>query len=70
MIRNHAAFSWSVTDLLRGDYKRSEYGKVIRLSGDTFAASAPSKNRILGTRPARLAQAWDLLVRNVGGRDV
>ena len=29
MIRNHAAFIWSVADLLRGDYKQSEYGKVI-----------------------------------------
>lgn len=28
-IRNHAAFIWSVADLLRGDYKRSEYGKVV-----------------------------------------
>lgn len=28
-IRNHAAFSWSVADLFRGDYKPSEYGKVI-----------------------------------------
>ena len=28
-IRNHAAFVWSVADLLRGDYKQSEYGKVI-----------------------------------------
>ena len=28
-IRNHAAFMWSVADLLRGDYKQSEYGKVI-----------------------------------------
>jgi type I restriction enzyme M protein len=27
--RNHAAFIWSVADLLRGDYKRSEYGKVV-----------------------------------------
>lgn len=23
-IKNHAAFIWSVADLLRGDYKRSE----------------------------------------------
>src|SRR5205807_4890114 len=29
VIRNHAAFIWSVADLLRGDYKRSEYGRVI-----------------------------------------
>ena len=28
-IDNHAAFIWSVADLLRGDYKQSEYGKVI-----------------------------------------
>jgi type I restriction enzyme M protein len=29
VVRNHAAFVWSVADLLRGDYKQSEYGKVI-----------------------------------------
>ncbi|MDA8360204.1 MAG: class I SAM-dependent DNA methyltransferase [Actinomycetota bacterium] len=28
-INNHAAFIWSVADLLRGDYKHSEYGKVV-----------------------------------------
>ena len=28
-MNNHAAFIWSVADLLRGDYKQSEYGKVI-----------------------------------------
>jgi type I restriction enzyme M protein len=28
-IKNHAPFIWSVADLLRGDYKQSEYGKVI-----------------------------------------
>ena len=28
-VRSHAAFIWSVADLLRGDYKQSEYGKVI-----------------------------------------
>ncbi len=28
-INNHAAFIWSVADLLRGDYKQSDYGKVI-----------------------------------------
>ena len=26
---NLPAFIWSVADLLRGDYKQSEYGKVI-----------------------------------------
>jgi type I restriction enzyme M protein len=29
VVRNHAAFIWSVADLLRGDYKPSDYGKVI-----------------------------------------
>jgi type I restriction enzyme M protein len=28
-IKNHADLIWSVADLLRGDYKQSEYGKVI-----------------------------------------
>jgi type I restriction enzyme M protein len=28
-IKSHAAFIWQVADLLRGDYKQSEYGKVI-----------------------------------------
>ncbi|MBA2389363.1 MAG: SAM-dependent DNA methyltransferase [Geodermatophilaceae bacterium] len=28
-MRNHAAFIWSVADLLRGDYRQSEYGRVI-----------------------------------------
>jgi type I restriction enzyme M protein len=28
-IRGHAAFIWSVADLLRGDYKQSDYQKVI-----------------------------------------
>ena len=28
-INNHASFIWSVADILRGDYKQSEYGKVI-----------------------------------------
>jgi type I restriction enzyme M protein len=29
VVRNHAAFVWSVADLLRGDYKPYEYGEVI-----------------------------------------
>ena len=28
-INNHASFIWSVADLLCGDYKQSEYGKVV-----------------------------------------
>ena len=47
--RNHADFVWSVADLLRGDYKQSEYGKVIlpltvlrRLDG----VLSPTKQRV------------------------
>jgi type I restriction enzyme M protein len=28
-LRNHASLIWQVADLLRGDYKQSEYGRVI-----------------------------------------
>ncbi len=49
-IRNYAAFISSVADLLRGDYKQSEYGKVIlpltvlrRLDG----VLAPTKDKVL-----------------------
>jgi type I restriction enzyme M protein len=28
-VKNHSAFIWSVADLLRGNYKQSEYGRVI-----------------------------------------
>ena len=59
-VRNHAAFIWSVADLLRGDYKRGEYGKVVlpltvlrRLDG----VLDPTKERVLGkyeTLPSRL----------------
>lgn len=49
-IRNHAEFVWQVADLLRGDYKRSEYRLVIlsftvlrRLDG----VLAPTKEQVL-----------------------
>lgn len=49
-VRNHAGFIWSVADLLRGDYKRSEYGRVIlpltvlrRLDG----VLAPTRQQVL-----------------------
>ncbi|MDQ3435232.1 MAG: type I restriction-modification system subunit M N-terminal domain-containing protein, partial [Actinomycetota bacterium] len=28
-IRNHANLIWGIAELLRGDYKRADYGKVI-----------------------------------------
>ena len=61
-INNHAGLIWSIADLLRGDYKQSEYGRVIlplvvlrRLD----CVLEPSKKQVL----ERLAR---LTVENVG----
>jgi len=66
-IRNHAEFIWSVADLLRGDYKRSEYGKVIlpltvlrRLDG----VLAPTKDKVL-ERSARLPKRFDPILNRI-----
>ncbi len=70
-VRNHAAFIWSVADLLRGDYKRSEYGKVIlpltvlrRLDG----VLAPTKQQVLerhGRLPKTLGNVDPILNRSL-----
>lgn len=47
---NHADFIWSVADLLRGDYKQSEYGKVIlpfTVLGRLDDVLAPTKVKVL-----------------------
>ncbi|MBA3425282.1 MAG: SAM-dependent DNA methyltransferase, partial [Rubrobacter sp.] len=71
-IRNHADFIWSVADLLRGDYKRSEYGRVIlpltvlrRLDG----VLAPTKEQVLERRrrlPETLSNVNPILNRITG----
>src|SRR4029453_11937346 len=51
-IRNHAAFIWSVADLLRGDYKQSEYGRVIRplvVLRRLDCVLEPTKDKVLQT---------------------
>jgi type I restriction enzyme M protein len=48
--RNHAAFIWSVADLLRGDYKPSEYGKVmlpLTVLRRLDSVLAPTKRQVL-----------------------
>lgn len=49
-----SAFLWSVADLLRGDYKQSDYGKVIlpftvlRKAGQSFYNTSPlNMNKLL-----------------------
>src|SRR5690606_31578689 len=49
-INNHAAFIWSVADLLRGDYKQSEYGRVIlplTVLRRLDCVLAPTKDKVL-----------------------
>jgi hypothetical protein len=42
-INNHAGLIWSIADLLRGDYKRSEYGRVTLFTSiSRFSAQTPS----------------------------
>jgi len=52
-VKNHAAFIWSVADLLRGDYRRSEYGRVIlplTVIRRLDCALEPSKSKVLAVR--------------------
>src|ERR1019366_9375017 len=62
-IRNHAASIWSVADLLRGDYKQSEYGKVIlplTVIRRLDCVLAPTKEKVL-RRHQQLAEKIDNL---------
>jgi type I restriction enzyme M protein len=69
----YADFIWSVADLLRGDYRRSEYGRVIlpfvvlrRLD----CVLAPSKSKVLeaASKNAELGdRGLDLLLRRAAG---
>jgi hypothetical protein len=45
---NHAGLIWAIADLLRGDYKQSEYGRVILplvLPAASTASSSPPRPR-------------------------
>ncbi len=47
---NLAAYSWSIADLLRGDFKQSQYGRIIlpfTLLRRLECVLAPSKSRVL-----------------------
>jgi type I restriction-modification system DNA methylase subunit len=51
-----SSFIWSVADLLRGDYKQSEYGKVIlpfTVLRRLDCVLAPTKAAVLAEREAR-----------------
>src|SRR4051812_31724837 len=64
----HVAFIWSIADLLRGDYKQSEYGRVIlplvvlrRLD----AVLEPTKDAVLAEHDR--SGNVDLLLRKAAG---
>ncbi len=64
-----ADFIWSVADLLRGDYKRSEYGNVVlpltvlrRLDG----ILAPTRTEVL-ERYATLPKRFDAILNRISG---
>jgi type I restriction enzyme M protein len=62
-IQNHAAFIWSVADLLRGDYKQSEYGKVIlplTVLRRLDCVLEPTKTKVLDTHAKMLGRVENL----------
>ena len=51
---NLSSFIWSVADLLRGDYKQSEYGKVMLRHGlQEMAGTRLTVPRTESSRPER-----------------
>jgi type I restriction enzyme M protein len=72
-INNHASLIWSIADLLRGDYKQSEYGRVIlplvvlrRLD----CVLEPTKDQVLKRLASANVENVGLLLRAVTGLDV
>ena len=60
--QNLSAFIWSVADLLRGDYKQSDYGKVIlpfTVLRRLDCVLEPSKEAVLAEKALREGQGLD-----------
>lgn len=68
-----AQFIWSVADLLRGDYKQSEYGRVIlplTVLRRLDQVLAPSKAKVLEVAKKRKGSAgMDKLLQNASGHN-
>src|SRR3954454_23973387 len=75
-IRNHAAFIWSIADLLGGDYKQSEYGRVIlplvvlRRLDCVLEASKPQVLQRLAALDGRIENVGPILEAITGLPDV
>ena len=73
VIRNHATFIWSVADLLRGDYKQSEYGRVIlplTVLRRLDCVLEPTKRQVLERKAQLEGRAENLgpILRRVAGQ--
>ena len=69
-VKNHAGFIWSVADLLRGDYRRSEYGRVIlplTVIRRLDCVLEPTKSKVLAVREQYGDR--DTLLRSAAGVD-
>ena len=68
-----ANFIWSVADLLRGDYKQSEYGRVIlplTVLRRLDQVLEPTKEKVLAAYKKHKGSAGlDKILRNAAGRD-
>ena len=70
--QNLSAFIWSVADLLRGDYKQSDYGKVIlpfTVLRRLDCVLEPTKAAVLEEKALREGQGLDpepFLLRKAG----
>lgn len=72
---NHAEFIWSIANLLRGDYKQSEYGKVIlplTVLRRLDCVSEPTKQDVIGRKEALTRRKIDNIepiLRKVAGHN-
>jgi type I restriction enzyme M protein len=69
-INNHAGLIWSIADLLRGDYKQSEYGRVILplvLLRRLDCVLEPTKPQVLARLKTIAVQNVDPIIKSITG---
>ncbi len=75
-VRNHANLIWSIAELLRGDYKRADYGKVVLplvVMRRLDQVLEPTRDRVIAEAAKREAQGvenLEPLLRQVAGPGV
>lgn len=72
-VRNHANLIWGIAELLRGDYKRADYGKVVLplvVMRRLDQVLEPTRDRVIAEAAKREAQGvenLELVLRQVAG---